>query len=1188
MQIIVSEGGTNFIVSEGGISLGSESATGGDNVAIIFARSLLVLSDWSVITPRTGNILTLQGSTSPFLVEGTTESTIVTESPTNLTLEGGTLLNLEGGTSTVLLEGVFTFTLEDGSETILTLENGTTPLDFESVGGGTLTAVDLVTRAPGFSYPVFDYGAPRMTQQYAEVLYGRDPGVRVTQQYVEVLTRQTAAQRTTQQYAEVLYVYSASVTVAPATRLSTVSGEVVVTPSPMTRLSQQLAEALVVPSPVTRISANFAEVVTTFAVPLRLSSLYAEVVCKHSLIDNNDLVVGSPELGRPILDLVKVNLTATGLTTGSPVIGSTAITVRSVFAAVNLTTGSPDIGTPAFGLRTDALTVLGLTTGSPEIGSPEFNNFYVPSAQRVEKMFIEAVHVTSSGKTGVRVEKLTLEAVAQPTLPTPLARVEKLGIEALTSDPALVPVSSTRVEKLWLEVVAAYSDDTVGAINLVTGSAELGRPILRQTHRLTALSLTTGRPALGTPLLRFVRVLAASNLTTGSPVLGSPVLGMIHVLRASNLVTASPVLGPAYVFMIDFSILCLYAEFVPVWLTPATLLGTYTENDAIRIPLQVDNIATSMAVEGQTSFTVGAMSPFVNRFVVSGVDTPYTISGMDMVFDPLPANAVFEVYTSDFFLFTVLNESLPPGLILHPSTGEISGTITNVVDATTFEFTIRVTNGCRVRDRTFTMDVLPLNYATILDVTNLPALTQEPTLGIEYRYLGAFVRGDSVNVTLSLSDADGILPPLSIEPVDALPYSDTLLPGLPSGVALSGLQIEGVVGAQASMGEYWFALNVQDDVAPMRYIFRLDVMEGVAATVQPIRHIEWVTPAGLLGQLNEGDQSFFTLEAKVVAGPDATYELIGNSSLPPGLQLDAATGYIIGSAAQVPATATYGFTVRARSENVFVDRAFSILVNRVYTSVQTVGSLAPTVMELWYKLRVVDEDPFVAGYKEWFAPTALYRSADPEFGVPQNPRVYIIKGLDGTADLTRALVGEGGSVITNPDYHTPKKYVLGKHKSAVVRGINGAVVYEVVYRELLDPMARAGGFVTDSNMPVDLPVLYPQDKSKTIYPASIHNIRYDLVQDIGFAVADPARKYILGVDGPESLPPWMRAEQVAGSASSALGFVPALVVAHVKPGTAEGFAAKLNTLPQFAPGKVFTFDKYYYIDRGGSKHYQLR
>lgn len=66
------------------------------------------------------------------------------------------------------------------------------------------------------------------------------------------------------------------------------------------------------------------------------------------------------------------NLTAIGIATGAPVVGSPALNQVHALAAAGIATAAPTVGSPAVS-QTHALGVAGITTGAPSIGSPSLS-----------------------------------------------------------------------------------------------------------------------------------------------------------------------------------------------------------------------------------------------------------------------------------------------------------------------------------------------------------------------------------------------------------------------------------------------------------------------------------------------------------------------------------------------------------------------------------------------------------------------------------------------------------------------------------------------------------------------------------------------------------------------------------------------------------------------------------------------
>ena len=106
---------------------------------------------------------------------------------------------------------------------------------------------------------------------------------------------------------------------------------------------------------------------------------------------------------------------------------------------------------------------------------------------------------------------------------------------------------------------------------------------------------------------------------------------------------------------------------------------------------------------------------------------------------------------------------------------------------------------------------------------------------------------------------------------------------------------------------------------------------GLSAELAPAGNVDrdpvWNTSAGSLGSVFSKALSTtsFTLDATDPDGTPITYAIV-SGSLPPGGNLNSATGQITGPFTGQSSDTTYNFTVRATSNTVAVDRAFSITI----------------------------------------------------------------------------------------------------------------------------------------------------------------------------------------------------------------------------------------------------------------------
>jgi hypothetical protein len=167
----------------------------------------------------------------------------------------------------------------------------------------------------------------------------------------------------------------------------------------------------------------------------------------------------------------------------------------------------------------------------------------------------------------------------------------------------------------------------------------------------------------------------------------------------------------------------------------------------------------------------------------------------------------------------------------------------------------------------------------------------------------------------------------------------------------------------------------------------------------------FVTAAGSLGNVTEGQSANFTVEATDPESAGAIrYDVVGNS-LPSGLSLNTATGAITGTAGAVGADTTSTFTIQASDVDSNVSfREFSItIVNITITSFTASGTFSVPV-----GVTAVDVLVVAGGGGGGFAPSgcgtgAFYSGAGGAGGLIYRPAFPVTPG--GTVTVT---VGNGG------------------------------------------------------------------------------------------------------------------------------------------------------------------------------------
>ena len=232
--------------------------------------------------------------------------------------------------------------------------------------------------------------------------------------------------------------------------------------------------------------------------------------------------------------------------------------------------------------------------------------------------------------------------------------------------------------------------------------------------------------------------------------------------------------------------------------------------------------------------------------------------------------------------------------------------------------------------------------------------------------------------------------------------------------------------------------------------------------------ISFVTSTNL-GSLTVGYLSELAVVAKHAYTPmTITYSVV-DGELPPGLSM-AVDGSIVGRIDYGTDPERYNFTVRATDiYQQIIEQDFYITVaeydGNQYTQIWT-RPFFSTANRYTYSVFITD--PTI------FTPSSIYRTADPNFGVQNDIKLYIEYGLQQIqlSDFVEAMI---------QGFYN-KKVNFGNVKTFTAKNLNGDAVYDVVYVEIVDPLQNSDGeFVTSVTSGI-----------RTIYPNSIGNMRQSL------------------------------------------------------------------------------------------------
>lgn len=632
--------------------------------------------------------------------------------------------------------------------------------------------------------------------------------------------------------------------------------------------------------------------------------------------------------------------------------------------------------------------------------------------------------------------------------------------------------------------------------------------------------------------------------------------------------------------------------FSPVWITKSGTILEITEGQTADLNL-VGVMSTTMA---------GFAVPYLGTLRVISVPANYSvdkvlINGAEAVFEhsidvlsittPILNTDIVEVRLTTSLVYTMNYGALPPGLTMGPD-GRITGTLGVLPNAKlgvtqTFAFGVRVNTGANVyRDRRFVIKANP----TTESIDNPDWVEAPPVSGVQS--IGLYTRGAPISYVIQTTAPGGVAGTLVEATSDET--SDENFSGLPGGVTLtpSGV-VTGIIDPSTKVGTHHFAALLRnsrgEDVDTRKFSL---IVTSPSGPLEPLRFVRWRTPAGPIGTFYEGQVCPVGIRAYSTTGEAVAYSVLPTTPLPAGISLDSSTGDLQGVFSHVGSETVMTFTARAAVGNTFIDREFTLTVLPRYNSSGAVN--------VSFRLRRNEAVPMIEDYEPLIPTDDFFRPNDPNFGELKEPLIYVIGGLrkadsanmDEGPDLSQfpEPVEYVAASIRNSRFGGPIKVRLGAHKIALVK-LGANVVYEVLYREVIDPLDRAGGFVLNTRgEPVRDPLKYPQATGRYIYPESIKNVRYDLALQVGFDAFDTTQNIKLGVNSPENLPQWMTTPQVGNQQSSIIGFVPAMVVAYLKPGAGQRALDKLALRTIDAPQPLddanplaknheVSFDQYY-------------
>lgn len=567
----------------------------------------------------------------------------------------------------------------------------------------------------------------------------------------------------------------------------------------------------------------------------------------------------------------------------------------------------------------------------------------------------------------------------------------------------------------------------------------------------------------------------------------------------------------------------------------------------------------------------------------------------------------------DTHTYSIGSGSLPPGLVLNPSTGRISGIIEiippqdYISNNKSYIFSVIVSDGKITDSKEYVINVYPISVidasktnftvdATFITI-DLSGDVGDPKKHRPFILTPAGIIAEVTHDNYFLFKFDGF----DVDG-DALTYE--LLTGIGQQFDDIGVGFdEGVFDEQVTELPGGFTLDadtgwLRGNFGPQSETtilyeffvraFKRDVFVTAedGSTLLPYRSerkkfgilvknleagsIIWGTDSDL-GTIPNGSVSELRIRASNTNENTIFFELLEGeyNKLPPGLRLQS-NGLITGRATFSIFSLDGGATTFDRTslftDETTIDQTYTINV-RAYDIEGTANDAREFTVRIdrsnalpYENLYLVSRLPLddrsklgtVLADTDVVPVSSIYRSNDSYFGLARDLRVTIATGLyPKTAEEYATAMQKN---------HSWKQLKFGDIKSArVLNPADNSVRYEVVYVEVIDDLK------SDKNRTVNLEIPGPNNDIPVLYPNTLAAMRRRIFQDI--------------TQVNKALPAWMIDKQEDGKV---LGFTPACILAYVLPNEGEKIAfriASLKNLPKTNPDYFDIKDFNFIVDR---------
>lgn len=636
----------------------------------------------------------------------------------------------------------------------------------------------------------------------------------------------------------------------------------------------------------------------------------------------------------------------------------------------------------------------------------------------------------------------------------------------------------------------------------------------------------------------------------------------------------------------------------PEFITPAGRIGTFYDGSKVDINVEYtdtdpDETLTVSLISGNlppgiTINSNGRITGFIEPFRRPSEQTGFDITafdGFDFDFDDgsISKNYAFSLEVSDgkesairsfeFFVYAIDAMTGDTTEVAGDNTfitGDVIPERLPVLTTTITDLgTVRADNYYAFKFDAIDFDNDPVEF--ILDGDIPSGLTLDPSTGWLQGFLpsqGAVERTFSFNVTVAKANSiffDLLLSSnLVIEAKSGYVVSQdgvSISGQTPTGIVTSNPQTNKLVVRKTSTVDFVEGEDVKIrkftggpilDAAIVfdanRYFITPRVYDGeqwveVPPTTFTIRiigeidkFVTWISPTQL-GTVKSGEISELATIAESSYDEPLFYRL-NQGSLPAGTTL-LSSGEIagifngVGSTLNVDSSLIkdYEFTVEVFTRDGFVSTLKNFVVTVDYSDSTPQQSIYIKAMPPRNDRDLINSLLF---NRDVLPPNSIYRRSDPNFGIADSVIYEHVFGLEPKA------IEEYVEALKKNHYR--KRLTLGAIKTARATNEDGTVKYEVVYSEIEDSSlnSQLQSAPEEITWPRNIN-LKDGTLTRKLTPNSLVNMRNRLFSEIGL------RDFVL--------PDWMTSNQENGRP---LGFVPAWVIAYVKPGEGEKIAFRVR------------------------------